>query len=160
MNPLAWLISLAMPACGYTGTQGLPIPPVMDVAHIVRPASPNTALAAPEGFSPEPDLVTPRYDVPAATLFAAIRQVAQEQPRTYQAALYAGQLQVDYVSRSEVFNFPDLIMVKVQPNGTDSSKLVVYSRSVYGYGDLGVNRKRVATWLAALQSSLSSTSKR
>lgn len=160
MNPLAWLISLAMPACGYTGAQGLPIPPLADVAHIVRPASPNTALAAPEGSSPKPDIVTPRYEVPAATLFAAIRRVAAEQPRTYQAALHADRLQAHYVARSRVFNFPDLIMVQVQPDGADASRLVVYSRSVYGYGDMGVNRKRVATWLAALKSGLPSTSKR
>jgi uncharacterized protein (DUF1499 family) len=31
-----------------------------------------------------------------------------------------------------------------------SARLVLWSRSVYGQSDLGVNRKRVAAWLAAL----------
>ena len=63
MNPLAWLIGLILPACGFPRREGLPTPPPMDLAHIVRPASPNTALAAPEGFDPPPDIVTPPYPI-------------------------------------------------------------------------------------------------
>ena len=160
MNPLASLISLALPACGFTGAQGLPTPPVMDVAHSARPASPNTALAAPEGFSPPPDIVTPRYEVAADRLFPLAQQVAASQPRTFQAALYPQQHQAHYVVRSALFNFPDLVMVQVQSDGADASKLILYSRSLYGYGDLGVNRKRVTAWLTTLQADLPSSSER
>src|SRR3954463_8907366 len=142
MNPIAWLIGLVLPACGFPAAEGLPNPPLMDVAQIVRPATPNTALAAPAGFTPPPDIMTPTYKVPADRLFAAIRAVAADQSRTFQAALYADQLQVHYVARSAVFNFPDLIMVQVTKTTPDSSRLIVYSRSVYGRSDLGVNRKR------------------
>ena len=93
MTPLAWLLGLLLPACGAPGAQGLPVPPPMDIAHITRPASPNTALAAPAGFSPAPDIVTPTYPVPAARLYAAIQAVAAAQPRTYQAAAYPDRLQ-------------------------------------------------------------------
>jgi hypothetical protein len=31
---------------------------------------------------------------------------------------------------------------------------VIWSRSVYGRGDFGVNRERTTAWLAALQQSL------
>ncbi len=81
MNPLAWLIGLVLPACGFPAAEGLPAPPPMDVAHIVRPSSPNTALAAPEGFTPRPDVVTPHYQVPAGRLFALVQDVAAGQPR-------------------------------------------------------------------------------
>lgn len=160
MNPLAWLIGLVMPACGFPAADGLPTPPVMDVAHIVRPSSPNTALAAPQGFPPTPDIVTPPYKLPANRLFALIQDVAASQPRTYPAALYAEQLQVHYVARSAVFNFPDLIMVQVREDGADHSDLIIYSRSVYGESDLGVNRKRVESWIAALQTKLPPSSER
>jgi uncharacterized protein (DUF1499 family) len=160
MNPLAWLIGLVLPACGFPGAEGLPAPPVMDVAHIVQPSSPNTALAAPSGFSPAPDIVTPAYKVPAERLFALVQDVAANQPRIYQAALYPQQLQVHYVARSAAFNFPDLIMAQVRPDGADTSELILYSRSVYGESDLGVNRKRVQAWLAALQTKLPSSSER
>jgi hypothetical protein len=36
----------------------------------------------------------------------------------------------------------------------------VYSRSVYGRSDLGVNRKRIGAWLAALQTKIPSPSER
>ena len=134
MNPLAWLISLALPACGFSAADGLPPPRPMDVAHLVRPASPNTALAAPPGFVPVPDVVTPAYNVPADRLFALVQDVAGGEPRTYQAALYPGQLQAHYVVRSAMLNFPDLVMVQVRTDGPDASELILYSRSVYEIG--------------------------
>jgi len=160
MNPLAWLISLILPACGFPAAEGLPTPPLMDVAHIVRPDMTNTALAAPAGFSPSPDIITPPYHLSADRLFAMVREVATQQPRTYQAALYPEHLQADYVARSAVFNFPDLIMVQVRADSPDSSDLILYSRSVYGRGDLGVNPKRVEAWLGALDKKLPSSSER
>ncbi len=160
MNPIAWLIGLMLPACGFPAAQGLPTPPIMDVAHITRPASPNTALAAPAGFSPVPDIVTPIYKVPADRLFALVQAVAADQPRTFQAALFPQELQVHYVARSAVFNFPDLITVQIRTETADSSELILYSRSVYGESDLGVNRKRVAAWLADLQTRLPSSSEK
>jgi uncharacterized protein (DUF1499 family) len=160
MNPIAWLVGLVLPACGFAGADGLPPPLKMDPAQIVRPASLNTALAAPQGFRPAPDIVTPPYKMPPDRLFALIRDVAAGQSRTYQAALYPDRLQVHYVARSAVFNFPDLIMVQVIHDAPDSSALIVYSRSVYGRSDLGVNGRRVETWLAALQSKMTSSSER
>ncbi len=154
MNPIAWLIGLALPACGFPAADGLPPPSLMDIAAIVRPSSPNTALAAPAGFNPPPDIVTPVYHLPAGALFALIRQVASSQPRTWQAAQYPDQLQIHYVVRSLVFNFPDQIMVQVRQEGPDNSDLIVYSRSVYGQSDFGVNRKRIEAWLAALQTKI------
>ena len=50
-----------------------------------------------------------------------------------------------------MFNFPDLITAQVGEAGPDASTLVLYSRSVYGYSDLGVNRRRLNAWLAALR---------
>lgn len=160
MNPLAWLIGLALPACGFPAADGLPTPQPMDVTQIVRPASPNTSLAAPGDFSPAPDIVTPVFHLPAGQLFALVRDVATSQPRTYPAALFADRLQAHYVVRSALFNFPDLVMVQVRQSGPDNSELIVYSRSVYGRSDLGANRKRVEAWLAALQSKRPSPSER
>jgi uncharacterized protein (DUF1499 family) len=81
-------------------------------------------------------------------------------PIAYQAALYPDQLQAHYVARSALFDFPDLIMVQVTKADADSSTLIMYSRSVYGHSDLGVNRQRVNTWLAALQTKIPSPSER
>ncbi|HVY14083.1 MAG TPA: DUF1499 domain-containing protein [Rhodopila sp.] len=155
MNPLAWLISFFLPACGFAGAQGLPVPPPMDATAIVRPATPNTALAGPESLKPIPDIFVPPFPVSPDRLFTLIRTVAASEPRTYEAAIYPDRRQVDYVVRSAVFNFPDLVMVQVLPEGQDGSDLILWSRSVYGHSDLGVNHKRLITWLAALRARLS-----
>ena len=169
MNPLGWLVGLVLPACGFAAADGLPTPSLADVARIVRPSSPNTALAAPDGFAPQPgparsappiDIITPHYQIPAERLFALIRDVAGSQPRTWQAALYPGQFQAHYVARSAIFNFPDRVVVQVERDGPDSSLLIMYSGSVYGRSDFGMNRRRVETWLAALQTKLPSSSER
>ena len=233
MTLLALLIGLLYPACARPGIEGLPAPAPIDPAAIVRPRSPNTALAAPAGFRPVPDLVVPAYDLPAPALYRALREVAAHQPRTTLQAAYDDRLQAQFVVRSAVLNFPDLVMVQALPAGTagttpfpgaagatpspgaagatpslgaagatpslgaagarlpagppgapplagalpagalpagalpagaagptppagsappigGGSTLVVWSRSVYGWSDLGANRKRVASWLAAL----------
>jgi len=150
MRLLPVLIGLALSACSGDGAAGLPVPPPMRLAGLERPTSPNTALAAPLGFTPAPDVTTPVFKVTPDALYAAIRAVAASQPRTFLAAAYDDRRQVHYVVRSAVFNFPDLVTVEVRPDST----LILWSRSVYGHSDLGVNAKRIATWLAALTEKL------
>ncbi|HEX4261915.1 MAG TPA: DUF1499 domain-containing protein [Acetobacteraceae bacterium] len=150
MTLLAMLLGLVLPACGQAGAAGVPAPTPIDFAHLVRPASPNTALAAPASFSPKPDLVTPAYPLTPETLFARARAVAQSEPRTYLQAAFPDRMQADYVARSAVFNFPDLVTVQVLPANDGTARLVLWSRSVYGRSDFGVNRKRLTTWIAAL----------
>lgn len=76
------------------------------------------------------------------------------------AVEYPAALQAHFVARSAVFNFPDLIAVQVIAAGPESSALVLYSRSVYGYADFGVNRRRVDAWLSALQTRINRTDER
>ena len=142
-------LSLALSACG-AGVEGITMPPPIDMAHLERPGSPNTALAAPDGFTPKPDILTPVYDRPADDLYAAVIEVARRQEQTYLLKRYDDRRQVHFVARVSVFGFPDLITVQVTEDGAARSRLVIWSHSVYGYSDFGVNRKRVAQWLVAL----------
>ena len=147
------LVSLLLTGCAGKGAEGIPIPPPMDMTALKRPDSPNTALAAPAGFQPAPDIVTPQYKTTPAALYAAIQKIALAQPRTYAHVAYDDRLQAHFVARSRWFNFPDLIAVQVTPE----SGLILWSRSIYGYGDMGVNRARLTTWLAALDATLATT---
>jgi uncharacterized protein (DUF1499 family) len=160
MTFLARLLGLLLPACGMAGAHGLPVPPPLDFVLLLRPASPNTALAAPADFHLAPDLRTPTYSVPAARLFASIQAVAAAQPRTWQAAVYPDRLQAHWVARSAVFNFPDLVTAQAIPAGAVTATLVLYSRSVYGYGDFGTNRRRLEAWLGALDRTLNPVKER
>ena len=154
MRAVAVLLGLVLPGCGGHGAEGLPVPAPMDVARLRRPATPNTALAAPSDFDPAPDLVTPPYPVPPRRLYEAVRRVAQAQPRTYPHAAYDDRLQAHYVVRSRVFNFPDLVAVQAQDGEGAGARLVLWSRSVYGHSDFGVNRARLRAWLGALDAAL------
>jgi uncharacterized protein (DUF1499 family) len=46
--------------------------------------------------------------------------------------------------------YPDLITVQFRPLDSTRSTLAIYSRSVYGYSDRGVNQRRVRQWLDRL----------
>jgi len=150
MRILPLLLALLLPACRGTGAEGLPDAQAIDMAQLVRPASPNTALAAPEGFSPAPDIVTRRYDVAPQLLFDAVQAVALAQPRTVSHAVFADRLQAHFVARSRLMNYPDLVAAQV----TAESELILWSRSVYGRSDLGANRARLEAWLSALEGEL------
>ncbi len=145
-----------MPACGAEGVRGLPVPRPLDVTAIIRPTTPNTALAAPADFLPTPDVVTGPYRVPPERLYQAILALAQAQPRVFPAAQYHDLRQVHFVARSAWLNFPDLITAAVSGPDDGPSTLVLYSRSVYGHSDLGVNRARIDAWLPAIQAALES----
>ncbi len=150
MTVFAWLLGFFLPACVATGASGLPPPAWIDVAHLERPASPNSALAAPAGFAPPPDLLTPAYAVPPARLYAVVREVAAAQPRTFLAFEDQAGLQAQFVVRSRRLNFPDLVVAQASANPEGGSRLVLYSRSVYGYSDMGANGRRLRSWLAAI----------
>jgi hypothetical protein len=150
---LAWLVGLILPACGAQGAAGLPVPVPMDMTKIERPTTPNTFLAGPAGMKPDPDVVTGEQDMPAAALYEKARVLFGRQPRTYVAAEFPDRLQIHYVVRSALMNYPDLVTVQVDDAGANRSTLVIWSRSVYGRSDFGVNRERTKAWLAVLQQS-------
>ena len=126
----------------------------MDMARIERPGTPNTALGAPAGFVPVPDVVTPGFGVGADAVYAAVLAVAEGQPRTFVLRRFDGERQAHFVARSAVFGFPDLVAVQVVAEGEGRAQVIIWSRSVYGRSDFGVNRKRVETWLGALEGRL------
>jgi len=150
MRLLPLLLALLLPACRGTGAEGLDAPGVIDMARLQRPGTPNTALAAPAGFAPAPDIVTRRYELEPDRLLAAVQGVALGQPRTVEHAVFAGRRQAHFVARSALLNFPDLVAVQVTPE----SGLILWSRSIYGRSDFGVNKARLEAWLAALDAKL------
>lgn len=125
-----------------------------DISGIRRPTSPNTYLAAAPGFIPAPDLPTRHYDLPPDRLFATVREVIEAAPRTTELAADPGRLRADYLVRSRVFRFPDIVLAQVLRASDGKSNLVLYSYSLKGHYDFGVNRGRVTALLDALEARL------
>jgi hypothetical protein len=153
LTALAWLLGLILPACGAEGAAGLPVPAPMDMTRIERPTTPNTFLAGPAGMRPAPDVVTLEWLLPAPALYEKARVLFARQTRSFVAAEFPDRLQLHYVVRSALLNFPDLVTVQVNAEAADRSTLVIWSRSVYGRSDFGVNRDRTNAWLAVLRQS-------
>ncbi len=114
-----------------------------------RRAAPNDALACPEDLCrAQSDITPPVYAVDSGALKAAMaRVIASEQDVT--KVEDAGRSE-RYIQRTKWMRFPDTIVVRYVPLGAGQSTLALYSRSQLGYGDLGVNRARIARWLEKL----------
>ncbi len=95
---------------------------------------------------------SPVFDVSADELRERWREVISAQPRVELLA-EDGQ-QIDYVQRSARFRFPDIITVRFISVPPSQSTLAIYSRSVYGKSDFGMNRKRIEAWLKNLREGL------
>lgn len=108
---------------------------------------PNQYLVLPRGWGAEqPHRESPVFDFSADELKRRWDAVAAASPRTLR-------LSADTVAtRSWFWRFPDLVTVAFIPLTEDSSAIAVYSRALYGYSDLGKNKKRIDAWLSALKS--------
>jgi uncharacterized protein (DUF1499 family) len=134
------------------GAGGLPPAEPLDFASLVLPSSPNTSLAAPPGF-PKAHLTTPPLAADADTAWAALRRLGEQFPRTTMLGEWPERRQAQWVVRSAIMNFPDIVVGEIT-GGPAGSGLFLYSRSLFGYSDLGVNHRRVEAWIAALRAAL------
>lgn len=144
------LLSLVFPACGQVGAAGITPPGPVDFTRLHLPHSPNKALAAPAGFSPKPEFVTPRYSMPPQALYAIVVSIAKAEPRTYALDGSPERLQLAWVERTPIANFPDVVETEIRPDPAGGSELILYSHSIYGYFDFGTNAARVKRWLGAI----------
>jgi uncharacterized protein (DUF1499 family) len=135
------------------GAAGVPAPRPVDFATLVLPSSPNTCLLTPTTAPGVGHLHHDPFPVPVAAAFAAIRAIAAEQPRTFSLADYPERRQAQWVVRSRLMNYPDIVVAEVAPAG-DGAGLWLYSRSLLGHSDFGVNRERVIAWLGAFEDRL------
>lgn len=126
--------------------------PVIDFASLQRTSTPNQYLLCPAGMcTAETDGAAPVFDLPADQLQGAWELMIADQPRVQEVHRDLTLTQVDYVQRSRLFRFPDVITVRFVPVDDTHSTLAIYSRSIYGKGDMGVNRARIDDWLAKLK---------
>jgi hypothetical protein len=126
--------------------------PVIDFATLERGPDANQYLLCPKGMcTAETDGEAPVFDVPVEQLQVAWDEMLAEQPRLQVLRRDVTNIQIDYVQRSRLLRFPDLVTVRFVPIDDTHSTVAIYSRSVYGKGDMGVNRLRVEEWLARVK---------
>jgi uncharacterized protein (DUF1499 family) len=131
----------------------------VDFAELKLTDKPNQFLVCPPGScAGDPHADSPVFDVSVEQLRERWREVLAAQPRIELLAEDEEGQQFDYVQRSARFRFPDIITVRFISVATyhseSQSTLAIYSRSVYGKSDLGVNRERIERWLKILREGL------
>jgi uncharacterized protein (DUF1499 family) len=136
------------------GAHGLPPPEPVDFRSLAIPRSPNACLAAPAGAHPAAHLATPPLPVSAATAWPVLRGFGRRFPRTHPLAEWPGRRQTQWVERTALLNFPDVIAAEVVEDGPVGAGLFLYSRSLFGWSDLGVNRRRAQAWIEAFDAAL------
>jgi uncharacterized protein (DUF1499 family) len=123
----------------------------VDFATFVRPSSPNTYLVCPKDrCAAAPDEEGPIYAVHSARLFEQARTLLAAEPRTEVVQDQPETFRLVLVQRSAFFRFPDTITLQVFPLPDGTSTLAIYSQSNYGYGDFGVNKDRVHSWIGLI----------
>jgi uncharacterized protein (DUF1499 family) len=131
-----------------TGSR-LDIAPV-DWATLTRHPT-NDALVCPAGYCPNarPDQEAKVYPLAPADLLARVKRVALAEPHTKELAPDR-ERGARFVQYTRLMRYPDTIDVEVIPVGERQSTLALYSRSLVGRKDFGVNRARLQRWLAAV----------
>lgn len=110
-----------------------------------RPKTPNAFLLLPG----DPKGAPPEYALDAGALAAAFDAFALAQPRVRRLAVSEDGLLATYVIRTRLIGYPDYLSIRFIPRDGGGSTLAAFSRARFGYGDRGVNRKRLLGWLKA-----------
>ena len=119
----------------------------------------NEYIVAPRGVAPRARVVeAPSFAIPADKLFQVIESVMNSEPNIEFIDRDASNLRVEYVQRTPIFRFPDIITLMAVPQTSSSSSIAVHSYSIYGAGDLGVNKSRVLHILDAVAAVAKSSS--
>jgi len=126
----------------------------MDLRSIERAISPNDALACPSGLCrAKGDFESPVFSIDKKDLLDRTQAIIAAEPRTELVGKELGLEQLIYVQHSALFAFPDTVWIQAV-DVDEGTSIIVYSRSNYGYWDLGVNRDRLRRWLEKLESAI------
>ncbi|MGY6411791.1 MAG: DUF1499 domain-containing protein [Alkalilacustris sp.] len=121
----------------------------VDPRTAAKPDSPNSWLIRSVGG----DAPAPEFALGPAELAEVVDGVILAQPRTQRIAGSPEDGHITYVTRTQWMGYPDYVSVRVYPTATGAS-LAVFSRSRFGHSDLGVNRKRLEEWMAAIEAAV------
>jgi uncharacterized protein (DUF1499 family) len=127
--------------------------------------SPNECFVAPAGFLPRAaaQIEAPTYAVTPDELLIKLDYAIRSLDRVDFIAADKDTLRREYVVRSKVFQWPDVVTFGTMPAQAASigskyrSTLALHSYSIYGESDLGVNRARAEAILQRLDFSLCGT---
>lgn len=115
----------------------------------------NEYIVAPSGFTPaRTNEESKEYSLSADDLERVVDGIVKQEPRVVSIAADPNTRRREYIQRTPIFRFPDVITFQYLPIDSDHSTLAVHSYSVYGESDFGVNKNRVRSWLQKVDNSI------
>lgn len=127
----------------------------LDFKNLQRRDTPNQYLMCVNQLcSAYIDDLPPIYGADLFEVRKAWETLVQAEPRVRELRRNADATQIDYVQRSAFWRFPDIITIRFIPISDKKTTIAIYSRSVYGQGDFGVNKERVRDWVGKLNGML------
>ena len=127
-----------------------PIQPA-DFKKLVLRQTPNQHLVCPRDFcAAKPHAESPLFEQPVQSLKQKWFDLMERQPRTELVHSDPEHERYTFRVKTAVIHFPDDVTVQFIPLEGERSTLAIYSRSHYGRSDLGVNRRRIESWLREL----------
>lgn len=131
-------------------------PPFLSFEALRLTPKPNQCLVAPERLCAHarPHRIAPVVEAEAGAVYTAALAALTALPRVTILAADSAERAIEAVQRSALFQFPDFVSVQIVPAEGGGTSLAIYSRSKYGYSDLGVNKARVERLLAAITTHL------
>lgn len=126
----------------------------VDFKHLEPINKPNYYLVCPREYcNLKPQQYSPVMGIDVNALMSRGEQVLDGMSRTQKIAYDAKRKQFQYVQKSLIFRFPDIVTIQYIPIDKQHSTMAILSRSKYGYSDFGVNKKRVQYILKSLTQS-------
>jgi uncharacterized protein (DUF1499 family) len=125
---------------------------IIDFAARASAGRGNVFAACPPGYcTPSADMESPVFAMDRERLRGYWSEVMSVQTRVGLVAWDGRRHRATYIDHSAVFRFPDIVTVEFVALGEGKSSVAIDSRSRYGTGDMGVNRRRVIAWLTMLE---------
>jgi uncharacterized protein (DUF1499 family) len=127
----------------------------LDFKNLVRRNTPNQYLMCTNQLcNAYIDDLPPIYGANVLEVRKAWETLLQGEPRVKELHRNMDATQIDYVQRSAFWRFPDIITIRFIAVGEKKTTVAIYSRSVYGQGDFGVNKERIRDWIGKLNGML------
>jgi uncharacterized protein (DUF1499 family) len=124
----------------------------VDFEKLTLAPSPNQYLVCPPGLcsNAKANAASPLFDMPPDQLRERWMERIGRLPLVEEIDADPALEQYSFEVLTPLMHFPDTVVVRFLPGGEGKSTLAIYSRSHYGYGDMGANEKRVKQWLELL----------
>jgi uncharacterized protein (DUF1499 family) len=114
------------------------------------PIPQNAFLACPPGYCAATAASSPIFAVSVERLAEDWAEMVAGESGVVPVAAEPTQHRLVFVQHTMLLRFPDIVTVEFVDAAPDRSSLAIYSRSRYGRGDFGTNRRRVERWLSQL----------